>query len=246
MRIIVTGSRDWDDTQAVAAVLGEVDYWYGPDVTLVHGAQGGLRRRRGVLVPVGLDYLAAREAERYGWAVEPHPADWYGPCRPACPPGHRRRSARGDYCPSAGPYRNWEMAEAGADLCLAWPGGRGTRGMEAAARRHGIPVVRVRPGEPLRLPRTDRPGPRRLRLRQTSPKLGDLGVVSVREHVGRDQLNQARVRRGASAEAGVGALGSVGEPGAHGAERGPDSGIDTHVAFGGYDVITHTSNYGET
>lgn len=150
MRIIVTGGRDWVDTLAVEAVFKEINARYGPDIVLVHGAQGGMKERRGQIVPVGLDFIAAQEAERLGWTLEPHPADWYAPCRWSCQKDHRRYHTDGSStCPAQGPYRNMRMAAKGADLCLSWSGGSGTKHMERQARRHKIPVVRVQRGEPL-------------------------------------------------------------------------------------------------
>jgi hypothetical protein len=39
---------------------------------------------------------------------------------------------------SAGPKRNWAMANAGLDLLLAFPGGHGTKNMKECAARMGI------------------------------------------------------------------------------------------------------------
>lgn len=72
----------------------------------------------------GADRIAADEAGKWGMLVEPHPADW------------NRHGKR------AGLIRNEEMAELGADLCIAfWDGSStGTAHMIEEARRHGIPV----------------------------------------------------------------------------------------------------------
>src|SRR5690606_30354012 len=64
-------------------------------------------------------------ARELGWHVVAYPADW-------------RRHGR-----AAGPIRNQEMADAGADLCIAFPGGRGTADMVRRARAAGIPVRSV-------------------------------------------------------------------------------------------------------
>lgn len=108
MRILVTGSRDWGDHRAVIVALEEIarehNLCYEPDeygntlpdpskMTVVHGA-----------CPTGADMWADE------WAitncdmrlVERHPADW---------DKHGR---------AAGPIRNKEMVDAGADLCLAF------------------------------------------------------------------------------------------------------------------------------
>lgn len=140
LRILVTGSRDWADPALIASWLaGQAGD--ETDVVVVHGG-----------CPDGADAQAEQAARILGYRTEPHPADWEGPCRPpACPPLHRRRRKDGtDYCPAAGPYRNQEMADAGAGLCLAffWPGAqnRGTADCVRRAQKAGIPVRRVRPG----------------------------------------------------------------------------------------------------
>lgn len=63
LRILVTGSRNWDDRDAVIDALIERDDGV-PEAVLVHG---GAR---------GADTMAANLAEMFGWAVEAHPADW--------------------------------------------------------------------------------------------------------------------------------------------------------------------------
>lgn len=108
MRILVTGSRAWDDYRTVMATLDQVadefDLCYEPDeygntlpdpskMTVVHGA-----------CPTGADHWADQ------WAVsncdmrlvEPHPAEWE------------------KYGKAAGFRRNAEMVALGADLCLAF------------------------------------------------------------------------------------------------------------------------------
>lgn len=65
MRILVTGSRDWDDREAI--LLSFQDY-LGQDNVLVSGA-----------CPTGADRMAEEIAEDFlGWKVERHPADWNG------------------------------------------------------------------------------------------------------------------------------------------------------------------------
>lgn len=115
MRVLVTGSRDWADKEHVAEAL--IEAWEqaleGEFPTLVSGA-----------CPTGADAIAEALAEEWGWPVERHPADW----------------AR--HGKAAGPLRNREMVERGADVCLAFPLGvsRGTRGCMALAKAAGIEV----------------------------------------------------------------------------------------------------------
>ncbi len=72
----------------------------------------------------GADRLAAEWAEAHGIGVEGIAADW--------------KRYRG----GAGPKRNQDMADGGADLCVAFPGGKGTADMCRRAESAGIKVVR--------------------------------------------------------------------------------------------------------
>lgn len=123
MRILVTGSRYWNDAVAINREL--VFAADGRPVTVVHGD-----------CPTGADYLAGIVAAQYpGWTEEKHPAHW------------------GKYGKAAGPIRNQEMVDAGADVCLAFipvditaqlPSSRGTLDCVRRAEAAGIPVTRVR------------------------------------------------------------------------------------------------------
>lgn len=138
-RILITGSRCWSDTQAIqdalAAAIKDID---GP-VTVVHGGAPGADELAAVLAPTFGPHVSC---ERW-------PADWQGPCRATCRPGHRRARRDGStYCPAAGNYRNQDMADAGAQACLAFPIGEspGTRDMIRRAEKAGIPTI-VHEGE---------------------------------------------------------------------------------------------------
>ncbi|QVJ00386.1 DUF2493 domain-containing protein [Nocardiopsis eucommiae] len=112
MRIIVTGGRHYTDREVVAWELLAIAVQFGPGehITLVHGDASGA------------DRLAASVAARAGWTTEAHPARWKTEGR------------------AAGPFRNQRMADAGADLCIAFPGGQGTADMVRRAKTAGIPV----------------------------------------------------------------------------------------------------------
>jgi len=56
----------------------------------------------------GADTLAENVARALGFPVEKHPANWK------------------ELGPMAGPIRNQQMIDLGADLVIAFPGGRGT------------------------------------------------------------------------------------------------------------------------
>lgn len=115
MRVIVTGSRNYEDAGAVFDALDTVHLMHEA-FTLVHGA-----------CRTGADYWAhiwaGLRLDR-GVTEELHPADWK------------------THGLSAGPIRNAEMIKAGADLVLAFPlpGGRGTQHMIRLAKEAGIPV----------------------------------------------------------------------------------------------------------
>lgn len=128
MRILVTGSRDWDDADRIGSELSEFitsDCGIIPsidglgDVVLVHGA-----------CPTGadaiVDKIGAELAESYGLRIERHPADWM------------------TYGRSAGPRRNREMVELGAGICLAFikNKSKGASMTAEMAARAGIPVRR--------------------------------------------------------------------------------------------------------
>lgn len=130
MRIAVTGGRDYTDAARIGSLLGE---YAG---ILVHGAAPGA------------DSIAAEWWRRNCGtkACEPHPADWDGPCRDTCKPGHRRQRKDGStYCPAAGAYRNQEMVDSGIDVLIAFPGGTGTADMVKRAKAAGVRVRKVQP-----------------------------------------------------------------------------------------------------
>lgn len=75
--------------------------------------------------PTGADAMADFIANKLGLTVERHPADW-------------KRYKR-----AAGPIRNKEMVDLGADVCYAFvmPGSKGTINGISLAEKAGIPVV---------------------------------------------------------------------------------------------------------
>lgn len=112
-RILITGSRHWSDTAIIEkAILAAVEDRPASTVVVVHGAAPGA------------DTLAAEVAEKYGFRVEAHPAEW-------------EKFGR-----AAGPTRNRVMVRRGADMCLAFPtqGSRGTYDTVRRATAAGIPV----------------------------------------------------------------------------------------------------------
>jgi hypothetical protein len=64
MRVLITGSRDWSDLDAIASAL--VGYLIDdPNAVLVSGA-----------CPSGADSMAEQLWEMWGGTVERHPANW--------------------------------------------------------------------------------------------------------------------------------------------------------------------------
>lgn len=118
-RVLVTGSRDWQDRLTVRRALAAASSYGTRDLIVVHGA-----------CPTGADQHAAEWAEEYGELLgvtaEPHPADW-------------KRYGR-----LAGPRRNAEMVNLGADICLAFirNGSRGASHTADLAEQAGIPTRR--------------------------------------------------------------------------------------------------------
>jgi hypothetical protein len=143
--VVVTGSRHLEDEQKVFDYLSDLKAELGYEPLFVrHGD-----------CPTGADRFASIWCSDFygpedGVYEIKHPADWDN-CTSNCLPGHRRRKQPGDtvypglletYCPKAGPRRNREMAQAGADLCLAFPLGKsyGTWNCVNECKKAGIPV----------------------------------------------------------------------------------------------------------
>lgn len=118
IRILITGSRDWPNDGSVEIALNMYLALspVGEELVIVHGD-----------CPTGADAYAK------AWAIdnldmnvtqEPHPADWK------------------KFGKFAGPKRNREMVELGADECVAFigPGSKGAAGCAALADEAGIPT----------------------------------------------------------------------------------------------------------
>lgn len=122
-RILVTGSREWDDTQTIHAALQKQLDDNG-EITVVHGGAKGADQIAGAWARQAIDNdLPVR--------LEVFPADW---------DAHGRK---------AGIVRNMAMLATKPDLVLAFPKGdsRGTRHCVLAAERASIPVIRFEAGQ---------------------------------------------------------------------------------------------------
>jgi hypothetical protein len=131
-RVLATGSRRLTDAALVEDALAFAKAEFSPrPIVVVHGGAAGADELAHVLAPT------------FAMTTGRWPADWTGPCRSACKPGHRRQRRDGTgYCPAAGNYRNQAMVDAGAELVLAFPVGAstGTRDCMRRAKAAGIPA----------------------------------------------------------------------------------------------------------
>lgn len=112
-RLIVAGSRTFDDTEFLSAWLDALIVFYSAtgEVVLVSGGA------------LGADALAERYAANNGVGIEVYPADW------------------DTHGKAAGPKRNAQMASVGNALVVFWDGqSRGTKNMIVEARKHKIPI----------------------------------------------------------------------------------------------------------
>jgi hypothetical protein len=89
MRILITGDRHWRCDDLAKQIVNSLIARYGPDLVVVHGGAPGV------------DQSFHVACQTLGVTVEPHLADWKG---------------LGNI---AGPKRNQEVVQAGADLCVA-------------------------------------------------------------------------------------------------------------------------------
>jgi Protein of unknown function (DUF2493). len=122
MRVLITGSRNWEGFLAesrVGHVLDMVQYLslaLDSPLVIVHGG-----------CPTGADAIADRWARRRDYEPEVHPANW---------------SIGGK---GAGMFRNNHMVKLGADMCIGFlrDASRGTTHCLIAAKAAGIPTFTV-------------------------------------------------------------------------------------------------------
>jgi hypothetical protein len=110
MKVLVCGSRDWADQDAIADVLA--DFTTEPDVEVMHGDAAGA------------DRLAGEVASFYGFSVRKFPADWRAHGKAAGPIRNLRMLDEKPDCV----------------LAFQRNGSRGTQHTIDEARKRGIPV----------------------------------------------------------------------------------------------------------
>lgn len=120
IRILITGSRDWEDEGYVWRLL---THYYG---VYYQDDQGNLQKVKIVhgACPTGVDHFTQGWCDSFGADFERHPANWDLPNR------------------MGGPVRNQEMVDLGARICLALPmrGSKGTKDCMERALFRGIHV----------------------------------------------------------------------------------------------------------
>ena len=124
-RIIVTGTRENDTAWNLFAIETVCELWRQEndskdEFVIVHGNN-----------PAGIDHAVGIFFRMYGFQVEARSADWKA------------------YGRAAGPIRNQEMINAGADLCIGFPKGRsvGTRDCIRRAKKAEIRTLVYEYGE---------------------------------------------------------------------------------------------------
>lgn len=121
MRVIIFGSREWKDPRRARKAVVDRLFLLPANALIVVGYNPEKD------TPKGIDRFAYQEAQKLGFALETHPAEW---------------ETKGK---AAGFIRNTEMAERGADLAIGFWNGRsnGTSHMREQAEKHGIPVEMI-------------------------------------------------------------------------------------------------------
>lgn len=114
-KVLITGSRDWENRGLIKKELNLIATLWVKDVTLISGH-----------CPTGADKICEEIAKELGWTIELYPADWK------------------QYGKSAGFIRNRQMVNQGADICLAFirNGSRGASGTAKIAEAAGIETKR--------------------------------------------------------------------------------------------------------
>jgi len=114
MRVLVCGGRNFSDRDRVFAKLNHL--YYDPDVWMFEIIQGGA---------TGADMIAKEWTKnKVGCFCWTYTADWK------------------KYGKAAGPIRNQRMIDEGRpDICVAFPGGKGTADIVRRCKAAGIEVI---------------------------------------------------------------------------------------------------------
>lgn len=123
IKILVTGGRKYSNKEYVYRCLDKFLKRF--DVTIIHGAA------------TGLDTLADSWAKDRDQKSIPYPANW----RDMSKPCKVKYNSGGAYNALAGFKRNELMLTESPDLCLAFPGGEGTKDMVSRCIKNKIKVI---------------------------------------------------------------------------------------------------------
>jgi hypothetical protein len=104
MRIIVNGDRAWYCPELADQIIGRLIYRYGPNI--VHGAA------------TDIDRSFAEACQDTGIDQEAYQARWEDIDHPDAVIRYDKKNR--PFNSKAGPLRNQEMVDAGADLCIAF------------------------------------------------------------------------------------------------------------------------------
>lgn len=128
LRLLVTGGRNYADTDSINMLLSAIHESRGPIACIIHGGA------------TGADTLAKEWAIARNIKEEPYPADWDDITHPDALVRVRRDSKR--YDAKAGFRRNQRMIDEGKPtLVAAFPGGNGTADMVRRARKAGLHII---------------------------------------------------------------------------------------------------------
>lgn len=157
-RLLVTGSREYDDRLSLRAAMARVLDSLPDNMMLivVHGGEEIPEESWAKSDRITGEWALEMKAAGLPVDQEAHPADWTGPCRDKCDHGGRKFWRGLSMCPAAGPYRNEEMCQAGASEGLAalrvGTRSTGTRGCMLLMRQYGIQFSIVVQGSARGLP----------------------------------------------------------------------------------------------
>jgi hypothetical protein len=113
LRVLVCGGRDYTNADALGRILDGMKSAHG-QLTIIHGGAKGA------------DTLAGTWALANDCLLKVYRADWK------------------THGPAAGPMRNqWMLEDSQPDVCVAFPGARGTADMVRRARAAGVRIVEI-------------------------------------------------------------------------------------------------------
>lgn len=114
IRILITGSRSWDDINYIRSVFSKMNEEVSEDIILISGA-----------CPTGADRLGEIVAAELGWRTELYPADWNQ---------HGRK---------AGFVRNSQMVDTEPNLVIGFVrnGSKGASMTVNLGKKKGLPVI---------------------------------------------------------------------------------------------------------